>query len=376
MFSFIHARNTASPRRAAARRAVLGVLFFGLAATAFSACQRADAQQSTATTAAAVPPVKVETAAVTEHDIPKTLRLTGTLRGARETDLAANVAGRVLSTKVERGQKVEKGQILAQVDVRAAALSLAEARVQLENTKTQQSISQADCTRYEQLKSRGVVTDLEYDQVTAKCKTAPLNVEAAEARQRIAAKNVGDGTIRSPFSGVVTERFVEVGEYVQASSRVVSLAEVDELELEFSVPEQHFPQVAVGAPVHFSVAAYGEQTFDGEVTRISGAVRATRDILVEARVVNPDGKLLPGMFADIGLVVGSEHLPAVPKRAVFEKVGKSTVFVVKDGLLEQRVLQTALFGNDVVTVRRGVQPGEQVVTANTESLQNGQSVVQ
>jgi membrane fusion protein (multidrug efflux system) len=203
-----------------------------------------------------------------------------------------------------------------------------------------------------------------------------LNVQAAEARQHIAAKNVGDGTIRSPFTGVVTERFIEVGEYVQPSSRVVALAEVDDLQLEFSVPEQHYAEVKVGAAVQFAVAAYNGVKFDGEVTRISGAVRATRDIVVEARVKNTEGKLLPGMFADVGLVVGSERLPRVPASAVFDKVGKSNVFVVKDGALEQRVLQPALVGNDFVSVRQGVKPGEMVVTANLDTLQNGQPVVE
>ena len=123
-------------------------------------------------------PVSVETAEVTVVDAPQTLRLTGSLRGAKQTDLAANVAGRVQKTHVERGAEVKKGAVLAQIDVSAAALALAEARVQVQASKTQQEINQADCDRYEKLKAKGAVTDLEYDQVTAKCKTAPLDLEA------------------------------------------------------------------------------------------------------------------------------------------------------------------------------------------------------
>jgi membrane fusion protein, multidrug efflux system len=81
------------------------------------------------------------------------------------------------------------------------------------------------------------MSDLEYDQATAKCKTAPLSLEAAKARQSMAAKNVGDGTIRAPFAGIISERFVDVGEYVQPSSKVVSISQVAELRLEFTVPE-------------------------------------------------------------------------------------------------------------------------------------------
>jgi RND family efflux transporter MFP subunit len=302
------------------------------------------------------------------------LRLTGNLRGAKETDLAANVAGMLTATSVERGQTVAAGEVLARVDVRAASLALAEAKVQVESTKLQQSISSADCVRYEQLKARGVVTDLEYDQVTAKCKTAPVSIEAAEARQRMAAKNVGDGVIRSPFAGVITERYVDVGEYVQASSRVVSLAQVDELKLEFSLPEQHFPEVKLDADVQFRVAAYPNEIFVGKVSHISGAVRPTRDVLVEAKVANIDKKLLPGMFADVAVAVGSEQLPAVPETAVFEKNGKLNVFVVINDTLEQRVLQPATAVAGQLPVRRGVNAGEKIVIAETNALKNGQRV--
>lgn len=359
------------PLRSSRSTLALGAALFLTVAPLATACKKASA---TSNVAPQDPPVEVATEAATPLEIPRTLRLTGTLRGNRETDLAANVAGRIMMTGIERGQRIEKGALIAQVDVRAAALALAEARVAVENSKTQESINQADCARYEKLKASGAVTELEYDQVTAKCKTAPLNREAAEARQSIAAKNVGDGVIRSPFAGVITDRYVEVGEYVQASSRVVSIAQVDELRLEFSVPEQNFPSVKLGAQVDFHVGAYGAERFDGKVAHISGAVRDTRDIIVEAIVKNPEQKLLPGMFADVGLTIGRETLPSVPKTAVFTSNGKLNVLVVKDGQLEQRVLQAAPELDGRVPVRRGVALGERVVGRYVPTLKNGQRV--
>jgi membrane fusion protein (multidrug efflux system) len=274
----------------------------------------------------------------------------------------------------ERGQRVKKGEVIAQVDVSTAALALAEARVALETSKTQEGIDQAECARYEQLKGTGAIADIEYDRMTAKCKTAPLNREAAEARRRIAAKNVGDGKIRSPFDSVVTDRHVEEGEYVQPSSRVVSLAQVSDLRLAFSLPEQNYPEVKIGAEVLFRVAAYGEQSFVGTVAHVAGAVRETRDVLVEAAVKNQDQKLLPGMFADVQIVVGRESLPSVSKLAVFEGNGKLNVLVVTDGVIEQRVLQPGPEVNGRLTVRRGVALGERVVAPYSPDLKNGQLV--
>lgn len=318
-----------------------------------------------------VPVLSVETAPATLVDSPVRLRLTGNLRGERETDLAANVAGRLTSTEVERGQEVKEGDILATVDTRAAQLALQEARVSVETSRARDEINRSECERYEQMKQAGVVSALEYDQVTAKCKTAPLDLKAAEARQMMAAKNVGDGVIRAPFSGVVTERFVEVGEYVQSSSRVVSLAQVKELKVVFSVPERHFPEVNVGAEVVVRVTAYPKEDFTGRVAHVSGAVRDTRDVVVEATLSNEDSRLLPGMFAEIELVIGSQKLPSIPASSVFERNGKANVYVVVNDCLEERVIAVQSEDDGTIVVQKGVQAGERVVSKITPALKNG-----
>jgi membrane fusion protein, multidrug efflux system len=320
-------------------------------------------------------PIKVATSAAELVDVDKTLRLTGTLTGARQTELAANVNGKVLSTHVERGTKVKAGDLIARIDVRGAALQLAEAKVQVESSKTQQAIDQVECARYDQLKARGAVTDVEYEQVMARCKRAPINLDAAQAKVNLAAKSVGDGIIVAPFSGVVSERFVEVGEYVQPQTRVIAMADVDALHLELSLPEAHFPLVKVGSKLTFSVLAYGERSFPGTVAHISGAVRSTRDILVEATAPNEDGALLPGMFAEVQLVVGTEKLPSVPKTAVFERNGKSNVLVQARGLLEERVVQVRQHMGAVVAIGHGIAEGDLVVTEYRPELKNGQPVL-
>jgi membrane fusion protein, multidrug efflux system len=339
---------------------------------AATGCKKASPTEAQAAQTTQLAPVKVDTVAVQEVSTKSLLRLTGSLKGARETDLAANVSGRILETKVERGTRVKQGDIIARVDVRQAALQLAEAKVQAESSRTQEQIDQRECERFAKLMDRGAVTDVEYEQVMARCKRNPLNVEAAEARVSLAAKNVGDGIIRAPFSGVVTERFVDVGEYVQSSTRVVALAEVDALHLDFSLPEANFPEVALGSEVLFTVSAYPDRNFTGKVVHIGGAVRSTRDILIEASVTNTDGALLPGMFANVGLVVGTEKHPALPKEAVFMQNNKPNALVVKGGFLEQRVLQVLETQGPNVVASRGVQVGEKVVTPYKPELKNGQ----
>lgn len=318
--------------------------------------------------------LEVTSVPVVEVETPAYLRLTGTLRGSREANVAADVSGRVISVAVDRGDQVKAGQVLARVDVKAARLSLAEATVNVEASRTQVEIDQRECERYEQLHRGGAVSEQEYDQVTARCKASPLQLEAARARQNMVAKSVGDGVIRAPFAGVVTERMVEVGEYVQVPTAVVSLSQDSELRLVFSVPERNIPQVKLGAPVTLRVPAHGESPFVGRVSHLSGTVRATRDMLAEAVVDNADKKLVPGMFADVEVQTGTQTLPAVPTTAVFEQNGKLNVFIEHEDRLFQRVIHPLPGVDDLVPVGAGVKVGEHVVSPVSHEMKNGQRV--
>jgi RND family efflux transporter MFP subunit len=347
----------------------LGALVLAVVA---GACKRADGAP---TAAEAAPAVAVQTATVVEVEAPVTLRLTGNLRGERETDLAANAAGRVVTTSVERGAQVQPGQVLAQLDVRAASLAASEAKAQAESVRAQQAQAQTDCARYAKLRDTGAISDAEYERVAVQCRTLPLSAEAATARASIAAQNVGDGAIRAPFAGVITERYVDVGEYVRQDSRVVTLVSVDPLRLELAVPEADAARVREGAEVAFRVAAHPGRRFTGRVRFVSGAIRAaTRDLPVEALVDNADRALKPGMFADVELAVGTRKLPAVPKAAVLDDEGTRRAFFVVDGRLQERTLATAEAPGDVWGVLSGAKAGERVAVGEVGALRNGARV--
>ena len=324
---------------------------------------------------AELPPIAVSTSDVALVEVPTTLRLTGSLKGNRETDLAANAAGRVVSTHVERGAPITAGQLIATLDVRAASLTASEAQAQAESARAQESQAKADCARYEALKQKGAITDMEYERVAIQCRTMPLSVEAATARARLAAQNVGDGAIRAPFAGVVTERYVEVGQYVRQDSRVVTLVSLDPLRLEIAVPEAEVARVKENAEVTFRVSAYPDKSFKGTVKFVSGALRAqTRDLVAEAVVPNPEKLLKPGMFADVELVTGTQKLPEVPKTSVVQRDGKPHAFFVVDGRLEERILSLGPEGPQGPSVLHGAKPGDKVAVGDVKTLANGQRV--
>ncbi len=347
------------------------LLAFAALPLAVSGCKA----KATAATTAPPPAIHVETVDAHEEPIARVLALTGTLKGKQQTDLAANASGRVLATLVERGSEVKSGDLLARLDVRAAALSAAEARANADITKTRATTAKRDCDRYAALLAQGAIAQADYDRVADQCSTSGESIAASQARAASAAQMVGDGMIRAPFAGVITERYVNVGEFVRQDTKVVSLVAVDSLRLEFSVPEAELGAVKQDGKLTFTVPSFPGKPFTGTVRFISAAVReSTRDMIAEAVVDNADRALRPGMFASISLLVGEAPLPVIPKTAVVEKDGRTHVFVVVDSRLEERVVQVGAQKGDVISVVRGLRTGEKVVTAPTDAIKNGQTV--
>jgi len=321
------------------------------------------------------PTVHVETAIATEGAVPKTLTISGTLAADQRTELSANASGRVMKTFVERGDHVTRGQVLAQLDDRSAALSAAEAKANVESALAQRQSAEADCKRYDPLLAKGAITQQEYDKAAAQCRNTAASQSAALARAGEAATALGDATIRAPFSGYVGERFVSVGDYVHADTRVVTLLQDDTLRLQLTVPEASMGYVHEGQSLDFVTVAKPDASFTAVVRFLGKEVRsATRDMVFEAIVPNGDHALAAGMFVTVQLATGEETLAMVPKRAILESGTTATVFAVVDGKLEQRSVQLGAAIGDDVSIRRGVTRGDRVVLAPDDKTPDGARV--
>jgi RND family efflux transporter MFP subunit len=341
-------------------------------------CTRASAASDPAPSGP--PPIHVETTAVTLQTVPTYLPLTGELKSGRETDLAANANGRVMLTKVERGSKVAAGDTLATLDVRSSLLNAAEAKANAAMAGAQAQAAKTECDRAQKLVASGAISSAESDRLEATCKTSASAAVAADTRASLAAQNVGDGVIRAPFAGFVTERYVDVGEYVHPETRIVTLVDLSALRLQIAVPETNIGQASPGVGVLFSVVGYPDRSFHGTIKYVSAAVRtATRDVMAEAVVDDPSAAeiLRPGMFASVRVVTGTQNVPVVAARDVVMRDGKPTAFVVVGNRIEERIVQrgdaVALAGGDGVVILRGLAEGDNVVTAPSGDLKNGQN---
>ena len=336
---------------------------------------------SAPTSAQSVPIARAEadvtTAAVAARSLPRSLTLTGTLIANRESRVAADSDGKIAVVEIERGQRVRKGAALAVIDPRQLALLAEEARTAVASANTRSQLAKSQCDRATRLYQMGAINQAEYDDSKAQCDDAALGVDAAAVRQRLASKNLRDVMVRAPFDGVVAERLVNTGEYVHADTTIATIVQLDPLRLELSVPEDAVAHFTEGADVSFGVAAFPGETFRGQVRYLGAAVRrATRDLLVEAVVPNPDQRLRPGMFATAEVKLGTVTLPVVPKTAVRsdERAVTDRVLVVAGGKLEERLVHVGITSADSVAIHDGLHEGERVVLAPSDELQDGMVV--
>jgi membrane fusion protein, multidrug efflux system len=307
--------------------------------------------------------------------LPRFLTLTGTLLPNQKADVAADVTGKIQATFVERGSFASKGSALASVDPRSAAISRAEASAQARALEAQSTLASAECERVETLFRDGAVSQAEHDRQAAQCQSTGWSKKAAEARAQLAGKMLGDSTIRAPFSGIVSERLVTIGEYVRPDTRVVTLVDVDTLRVELTVPESAIASVHEGQAVTFHVASFGDEDFSATIKYVGPALRrASRDLVVEANLDNSARRLKPGMFATAKLGLGTYESAVVPKLALREEGSTQHIFVVSKKQLEERVVETGEQVGDIVTVAKGVAAGELIVARASSDLKDGSQV--
>jgi len=318
------------------------------------------------------PAISVTSVAAAPRPMPRSLAITGSLVANQHSDVAANASGRVTKTLVERGDFVKEGSPLAQLDIRSAVLGEAEARANLKNARTLVEQANAECARNEALFKKGAISREEWERGNAQCGTSLGAAEAATARADMAGKTLADATVRAPFAGMVGERYVSVGEYVQPFTKVVALVELDPLRLQLTVSEADVGRVQQDQTVDFEVESFPGEHFTGIIKYLDPTVRsATRDMVVEATVANLQHRLKPGMFAIAHLQLPDEPLVSVPKTAIRQDPAATRLFAVAHDMIEERIIQTGPEKDGYVAILDGIKEGERVVVNPGEEVKDG-----
>ena len=357
--------------------------------------------------------VTVSAITAAEQPMMRFIRVSGTLTPQEDAEVAAEIAGRIVATPVERGSLVRPNDALIQIasteveaQAREAEANAAqiEARLGLQggaafdpervpevaNAKVAHDLAQSEFTRAERLYREKLLSQSDFDQKSMQLEAARRQYDVArngaaqqyqawmgaKARVTVAQKALADTVVRAPFAGAVGERFVSVGDYVTRGTKVASVVRIDPLRVELTVPEQYVSVVAVGRSVTFEVDAYQKETFTGQVRFVSPAVTAsTRALTIEAIVPNANGRLKPGFFAT-AQIEEAEKRPGilVPAAAVRTIAGTARVFVIVNDRAEERIVMTGQVVGEQVEIVSGVKNGERVATSGVEQLVDGVKV--
>jgi RND family efflux transporter MFP subunit len=348
------------------------------------------------------PAVEVQVATVTQIYPSQTftvLNASGYVVPQRKAALASKVTGRLIWLGVEEGNRVKKDQLVARLeseDVTAAksqAVANAEAaRFNLDQAKADLEEATLNFNRHRELIKRGVIAQATYDTARARHEKAIAAVEGAEANVRAsraaleaATVSVEYTSIRAPFDAIVLTKNADIGDIVtpigaaaNAKAAVVTIADMDSLQVEADVSESNLGRIKAGQPCEILLDAFPESRFRGRVYMIvPTADRTKATVMVKVRFVDKDPRILPEMSAKVAFlsrpVTAEDQKPrtALNQAALVDRKGKKIVLLVKENKAFETPVNLGPQIGDMVEVLDGVKAGDQIVLNPPHRLKNG-----
>jgi RND family efflux transporter MFP subunit len=330
------------------------------------------------------------------------LNASGYVVAQRKAAVSSKSTGRLDYLGVEEGSRVKKGQVLATLENEDLVAARNQAKAKIKEAQAGLVSSRAELTdarlHYQRMKNllrQDLVSREDYDVAEARYKKAQAGVASAQAAIRTAQAGLAEAQasleysyIRSPFNGVVTTKYADVGEVVapfgaaaNARAAVVTLADMDSLMVEADVAESNLDKVYQGQPCEISLDAIPDRRFPGKVHMIvPTADRAKATVLTKVKFLEMDDRILPEMSAKVAFlsrpVAVGENRPrlAVAQKALVTRQGRTVAFVVQEGQAKKVAVTTGPPLGDLVEIEGGLKEGDRVVLNPPESLGNGDLV--
>lgn len=286
----------------------------------------------------------------------------GSLRSDESVQVASEVVGRIAEIAFREGEAVKAGDVLVKLDDSLAQAEVADAKAKLD-------LAQANFDRAQSLSRTGSGTERALDE-------ARSAVQVARAASQLAEARLAKLTIIAPFDGRVGLRGVSVGAYATPGEAIVNLEKIDQLKLDFRVPETRFTLVSVGQDVEFTVDAFPDRRFGGKIYAIDPQVDVNgRSLRIRARLPNPELVLRPGLFARV-IIKGLEEreVVRVPESAVVPSGEDKFVYSIIGGKAKENKVRTGRRRAGEVEILQGIEAGTQVITSGQTRLRDGMTV--
>lgn len=307
-----------------------------------------------------IPKVIVKTINLTEEK--ESLKYSGTIEADNTVSLGFSVSGRISKVYVQEGQKVNKGQLLATIDQTnyKNAFDIANSGLEQANDNFK---------RLNSLFQNGSLPERDFIAVK-------VAVAQANANKNLAAKNLADTKLYSPFSGMITAKMTEIGATAAPGVPAFTVMKTDKVYAKASITESEISKLKIGTDAKVEISSLNE-TFNGKVAIVNPSADAvTRTFDVKVRLDNKEDKLLPGMISNIKINTGNNvNVIAVPSESIIRDANNILyVFIVKKNkAIKKRVSLGSFKGNEVI-VTNGLSIGDSVVIAGNKNLKDGQAV--
>ncbi|EIZ84636.1 RND family efflux transporter MFP subunit [Methylobacterium sp. GXF4] len=321
------------------------------------------------------PPMTVTVATARREAVPITFTYTGTIIAPQDAALQARVTGNIIERPFEPGGHVKKGQVLFRIDPRPFEVSLAQAKAQEAQAKSQLQFAQAEVSRTDTLADKGYATEQRLQQLQANAAGASAQVQQAEAAIARQNLNLDYATVNAPFDGRASLSIINPGDLViENQTQLVSVVQLDPIDVQMALSSEDSETVReamqggsvtvevldeAGKPVREARIYQLDNRFDPRTARR----------LVRALLPNPDERFLPGQFVRARVKTGTEDKLLIPTIALSAQLAQQIVYVVDEqGVVRQKPVTTGdSFGEDTAIVA-GLKPGEKVVTDHIQDM--------
>jgi membrane fusion protein (multidrug efflux system) len=307
------------------------------------------------------PLLPVEAIVLKPQKLDNKLVVTGTVLANESLELRSEISGKITRIAFQEGSKVNKGEVLIKINDE-------EIIAQLEKQKHNQKLNEDNEFRQRKLLEKDAISQEEYDNALNRLNTAVSDVRLLEAQ-------LAKTRISAPFAGIIGLRYVSEGAYLSPNTAIATLYNNTPAKIEFAIPSRYSTAVSAGKEIYFKI--------EGDTLRYNGKVYAiepridqdTRTLKLRALADNKNGRLLPGQFVELELILATFNSALlIPTEAVVPEQAGKKVFVLENGIVKEVKVETGIRTNTDLEVTGGLRPGDTVLTTGILQLKEGLKV--
>ena len=307
--------------------------------------------------------------------------LTGTITSARVAKVSAEVSGQVEVVNVEVGDRVETGAALIELDREIDQLTLAALQASTQQARSELASAKRRYQDVKRLREQRSISENEMRLRESEVEVDATTLKQKQAEEQRQQARVERHTLRAPFGGVIVERQTEAGEWIEPGSPVLTLVAVDDLRIEFRVPQEFYSRINTQSTLSITLDALPGRVFDGTIEAVVPVSDASsRTFLTHVKLDAGDARITPGMsvHGKLNLTTGRQGVVISRDAILRYPDGRVTVWVIEPDsdppTVSEKRITTGHSFDGMITIREGIQAGDVVVVRGNESLQEGQQV--